>query len=138
MTKFLKFDQIFEFFTKFLNFSGQLLLECPNQCGTSSKSPRLESFVRNDIILWKSARTQIHHFLISSLLIGNDTNRKAFASIYRYTMLQKLSKCEVEAWLCWNLMILPPPRFYIKLNFGDSNCPEMSFLAILKTLNFEF
>ena len=81
--KFLNFDQIFEFFTKFLNFSGQLLLECPNQCGTSSKSPRLESFVRNDIILWKSARTQIHHFLISSLLIGNDTNRKAFASIYR-------------------------------------------------------
>merc|ERR1712012_1525525 len=73
---------IMDYSSYFRALLGQLLLECPNQCGTSSKSPRLESFVRNDIILWKSARTQIHHFLISSLLIGNDTNRKAFASIY--------------------------------------------------------
>ena len=34
------------------------------------------------------------------------------------TMLQKLSKCEVKAWFCWNLIILPPLRFYVKLNFG--------------------
>ena len=34
------------------------------------------------------------------------------------TMLQKLSKCEVNAWLCWNLIILPPLRFYVKSNFG--------------------
>ena len=33
-------------------------------------------------------------------------------------MLQKLSKCEVKAWLCWNLMILLPLRFYVKSNFG--------------------
>ena len=37
----------------------------------------------------------------------------------RFTMLQKLSKCEVEAWLCWNLIILPPLRFYVKSNFGE-------------------
>ena len=36
----------------------------------------------------------------------------------QYTMLQKLSKCEVEAWLCWNLIILLPLRFYVKSNFG--------------------
>ena len=37
----------------------------------------------------------------------------------RFTMLQKLSKCEVEAWLCWNLIILPPLGFYVKSNFGE-------------------
>ena len=30
------------------------------------------------------------------------------------TVLQKLSKCEVKALLCWNLMILPPLRFCMK------------------------
>ena len=68
------------------HFTGSLLLECPNEAnamfGASSKSTRLESFVRNDTVLWKSARTAVHHFLISSLLIGNDSNRKSFASIY--------------------------------------------------------
>ena len=34
------------------------------------------------------------------------------------TMLQKLSKCEVKAWLCWFLIFLPPLRFYVKSNFG--------------------
>ena len=38
------------------------------------------------------------------------------------TTLQKLSKCEVKAWLCWNLMILLPPllRFCVKSNFRYS------------------
>ena len=35
------------------------------------------------------------------------------------TMLQKLSKCEVKAWLYWNLIILPPLRFYVKSNFSE-------------------
>ena len=35
------------------------------------------------------------------------------------TMLQKLSKCEVKAWLCWKLTMLPPLRFYVKSNFGE-------------------
>ena len=54
------------------------------------------------------------------------------------TMLQKLSKCEVKAWHCWNLTILPPLRFYMKSNFGEFKRFKMSFLAILVTLNFEF
>ena len=33
-------------------------------------------------------------------------------------MLQKLSKCEVKAWLWWNLIILLPLRFYVKSYFG--------------------
>ena len=34
------------------------------------------------------------------------------------TMLQKLSKCVVNVWLCWNLIILPPLRLYVKSNFS--------------------
>ena len=34
------------------------------------------------------------------------------------TMLQKFSKCEVKAWLCWNLIIVPPLQFYVKSNLG--------------------
>ena len=34
------------------------------------------------------------------------------------TMLQKLSKCEVKVWLCWNLIILLPLRFNVKSSFG--------------------
>ena len=35
-----------------------------------------------------------------------------------FTMLQKLSKCEVKAWFCWNVIILQPLWFYVKSNFG--------------------
>ena len=34
------------------------------------------------------------------------------------TMLQKLSKCEVKAWLFWNLIIFPPLRFCVKSHFA--------------------
>ena len=47
------------------------------------------------------------------------------------TMLQKLSKCEVnvKASLCWNSMILAPLQFYVKSNFANSNSPQMSFFG---------
>ena len=35
------------------------------------------------------------------------------------TMLQKLSKCEVKAWLCWYLIILSPLWFDVKSSFGE-------------------
>ena len=35
-----------------------------------------------------------------------------------FTMLQKLSKYEAKAWLCWSLIILPPLKFYVKSNLG--------------------
>ena len=36
---------------------------------------------------------------------------------YRVTLLQKLSKCEFKAWLCWNSIILLPLRFYVTSKF---------------------
>ena len=77
-------------------------MEVPNQSGGGmgiSRSTRLESFVRNDTVLWKSARSAVHHFLITSLLIGNDANRKAFASIYRYKI------CTKFIFLCVDLFV---------------------------------
>ena len=57
---------------------------------------------------------------------------------YVSTMLQKLSKCEVKAWLCWNLIILLPPQFYVKSNFGvfkrSNNVIFGNFR--IRTLNF--
>lgn len=57
---------------------GSLLLENP----IGHKISRLDNFLRNDIILWKAARTSIHHFLISAMLLGNDAIRRKFASIF--------------------------------------------------------
>ena len=55
-----------------------------------------------------------------------------------YTMLQKLSKCEVKAWLCWSLIILPPLYFTWNQTLANSNGHKMLFLTILVTLNLEF
>ena len=54
------------------------------------------------------------------------------------TMLQKLSKCEVKAWLCWNLIIYRHYDFMWNPILVDSIGPKMSFLPILETLNFKF
>ena len=53
------------------------------------------------------------------------------------TVIQKLSKCEVKVWLCWNLIILPPLRIYVKSNLGKFKHPKMPFLAILEVLKFD-
>ena len=65
-------------------------------------------------------------------------NVSALFSKLDHTTLQKLSKCEVKAWLCWNLIILLPLRFYVKSNFGEFKRSKLSFLPILETLNFDF
>ena len=46
---------------------------------------------------------------------GHDSNMQWL--INQSTMLQKFSKCEVKAWLCWNLIILPPLRFWREITF---------------------
>ena len=56
---------------------------------------------------------------------------RQFFSFTQCTMLQKLSKCEVKAWHCCNLIILPPLRFYVKSYFGEFKRSKKSFLAIL-------
>ena len=58
---------------------------------------------------------------------------------YPTTMLQKLSKCEVKAWLCSNMIILPPLNFYMKYSFGEfKQSKNVIFLQFwrLWTLNF--
>ena len=50
-----------------------------------------------------------------------------------YTMLQKLSKGEVKAWLCWNLMIYCHLDFTWNAILVNSNGSKMSFLAISET-----
>ena len=65
-------------------------------------------------------------YVIQSILIFNLTFQPSFlggqyGTLKNFsvsTMLQKLSKCEVKPWLCRNLIILPPLRFYLKSNFG--------------------
>ena len=52
--------------------------------------------------------------------------------IFRCTMLQKLSKCEVKAWLCWNLIILPQIWFYVKSNYGGFNRSKSVIFANFK------
>ena len=44
-------------------------------------------------------------------------------------MLQKLSKCEFKAWLCWNLIILPQLRIYVKSNFGEFDWSKNVFFG---------
>ena len=48
---------------------GSLLLEHP--MSGLGKICRLDNFLRNDIIMWKSARSSIHHFLIQGTIRTN-------------------------------------------------------------------
>ena len=58
---------------------------------------------------------------------------------YPATMLQKVSKCEVKPWLCWNLIILLPLWFYVKTNFGEvQQSKNVIFVNSTEFLNFEF
>ena len=56
----------------------------------------------------------------------------------QFTMLQKLSKCEVKAGLCWNLWSNRHSDFMWNQILANSNSPKMSFLQFqrLRTLNF--
>ena len=79
--------------------------------------------------------TQAKAYLLSRIFKGSEQPVGCFKFLYNFgvsiwlavlptfgiilsTMLQKLSKCEVKSWLCWNLTILPSLRFYVKSNFG--------------------
>ena len=54
------------------------------------------------------------------------------------TMLQKLSKFEVKAWLCWNMIILPPLRFYVKSNFVEYKRSKDVIFANFRSSEFWF
>ena len=55
-----------------------------------------------------------------------------------FTMLQNLSKCEVKAWLCWNLLFYCHSDFMWNQILVNSDGQKLSFLAILEVLNFDF
>ena len=57
--------------------------------------------------------------LVQGLKVYQNFGKKRYKSIWHHTMLQELSKCEVNAWLCWKLIILPPLHFYVESNFGE-------------------
>ena len=57
---------------------SKVVLEKPEPSG---KVSRLENFLRHDTLLWKAARSQMHHLLISGMLLENETKR-AFAEIF--------------------------------------------------------
>ena len=56
-----------------------------------------------------------------------------FITFNQFTMLQKVSNCEVKAarYICCHSVFM-----YVKSNFGEFKHSKMSFLAILETLNF--
>ena len=88
--------------------------------------------------LWKSNTSRANSIFRKSNVVNLQnfwTFSKTFrfsCSLWRYeknykqsTMLQKLSKCEVKALLYWNLIILPPLRFYVNQILLDSIGPKM-------------
>lgn len=75
-------QSIMETSTSFRALLGSMLLEYPGAPSTIGKNSRLDNFLRNDIILWKAARSSIHHFLIQAMLHGPDANRRAFAACF--------------------------------------------------------
>jgi E3 ubiquitin-protein ligase UBR2 len=78
-------QNIIDYSASFRALLGSILLESPAPTGATSSSTkitRLDNFLRHDTILWKAARTSVHHFLISSMLLGNDRNRRSFASTF--------------------------------------------------------
>ena len=80
-------------------------------------------------------RMLVHSIRISQpqLVAVNSTE-----TLVRCTILQKLSKCEVKAWLFWNLMTLLPLRFCVKSNFGEFKQSKNVILTIFEALNFDF
>ena len=54
-------------------------------------------------------------------------------------MLQKLSKSEVKAWLCWNLIFFTVTPILHEIKFlRIQMVKKRFFLAILEVLNFDF
>ena len=77
-------------------------------------------------LVWLSFRLSVNNCLAESVRgieVQTEIKKKLwnqnFYTVFSFTMLQKLSKCEVRAWLCRNMIILPSLRFHVKSNFGE-------------------
>ena len=100
------------------------------------------------VTVWKFKIFLSQIFYVKLLLIISESQSNYQIGNY-CTMLQKLSKCEVKAWLCWNLIILPPLRILrvIKFwciqmvqkcyfwQFRDSELWNLVYLALEHCLN---
>ena len=71
-------------------------------------------FVETTIVAKDFYRSMYKQNLLNISCYRNYCNTKTLN-----TMHQKISKCEVQAWLCWNLIILPPLRFCVKSHYGE-------------------
>ena len=85
----------------------------------------LAFFPREKFIQFKIASLEAKIFLFGkhwpklfeNISIFEYKNKYMFGPVC--TMLQKLSKCEVKAWLCWHLIILLSLWFWVKSYFGQ-------------------
>ena len=73
---------------------------------------------RNDVKDVQNQASLRLWIMIEGILENSSVSKKQENQCKRITMLQKLWKCEVKAWLCWNLVILLPLSFYVKSNLG--------------------
>ena len=80
-----------------------------------------------------SSRNIVPHFKSYTVI-----HMKSCHISQKLTMLQKLSKCEVKAWLCWDSIILLALRFYVKSKFGKFKWSKSVILANFRGSEFWF
>ena len=113
------------FFTKLISKETSTTKWCP----TADKSFPASWRVTCNYFAMSSINVFIRNFLLFQLL---------FTQIYIKncsTMLQNLSKCEVKAWLCWNVIIAQALRFYVKSNFGKFKQSKNIIIGNLRDSN---
>ena len=103
-----------------------------SQCGhfwrhevTTKMCLTISSFILIQVVSWVCKKNKWRNYLqfltcfhgLVDKRLDCKTKGPRFKT-YLGTMLQRVSKCEVKTWLCWNLILLLPLRFYMKSNFG--------------------
>ena len=84
------------------------------------RNGHLRSSINHIFCIRSSIDLRIHQKILchNTNRFGMPSNIILLLSL-EWSMVQKLSKCEVKAWLWWSLIILPSLRFYVKSNFGE-------------------
>ena len=88
----------------------------------SPRRPGFNFFVEKDLKITQFGVTACYSWPNRKLEKYQHMNSHTLANFdlgHPVTMLQKLSNCEVKAWLCWSMIILQSLRFYVKSNFGE-------------------
>ena len=85
--------------------------------GSEMKLAKKNKCLRSFLVYFSHIWTQF----MSSIVVFSKTSNNVWQlgkSKFSNNFLGKLSKCEVKAWLCWNLITLLPLPYYVKSNFG--------------------